>query len=652
MSNEIDENILLVNAPAGSGKTYRIKSEIRNYIINNPTDKILCITFTNRAAEELLKDIDSKNVYISTIHSYINNLMNPLMKKQEIIDLYFELYTNAILNRIDDPEKQESNNKYKEKYGDISIEIIKKNITSISYNETQFNSLYYGGLSHDDLLLFTSKVLERYPKLYQKINKRFKIIIIDEYQDTSAEVFEMFINAVKNTYVKLYLYGDRMQQIYKLYNNELNGKLAKIKKDDKKIINHRSIPVIVDILNKIYNNNELDQEHYDKLEDIRPSFLPRIVLGPTTELNDIIEKNMLADPETLILYIFNRERFEKIGAKKLFDAYSRMEEYGFGKKISAVEVLLEEDERENKDALLKFLTILYKINKFWQQKIYGSFLKICRENKKIFNSQYISLIKGENKNSIFNIWKEIFEKFNIGETKIRELIELMNSKKILLEGFIEEINLDNMYGEVFDVPICELINLEKNNENSNVSTQHGVKGESHNSVLFVAEDSKRSDPRINMYDFLKVWSLIDFSLDGFEQFYFEYLDFCELVKHNFDFKIKQINAKQLGERKKFLYLKSVEILEKYAENEIFNVLCASVYKNYIKSQTCENAKKCFDDGLISNVLSAYKLFYVGCSRARKNLTVFVDKSKIKDFNEKFIDKAEKIGFKVIETKDI
>lgn len=273
MANEIDnDNIVLVNAPAGSGKTYRIKSEIREYNIKNPQDKILCITYTNRAADELLKGIDSSNVYISTIHSYIHDMISSLMGKREIIELYFEIYTEAILQRIADPKKQESNNKYKEKFGDISLDIIKQNVKSVSYNETQFNSLYYGGLSHDDLLSFTYKVLEKYPKLYQKINRRFKIIIIDEYQDTSPEVFNIFFNAVKNTEVKLYLYGDKMQQIYKSYNSELNDKLVSIQQDKRKIINHRSIPVIVDILNKIYNNPKLDQKHDEKLQNIKSDF--------------------------------------------------------------------------------------------------------------------------------------------------------------------------------------------------------------------------------------------------------------------------------------------------------------------------------------------------------------------------------------------
>ncbi|MFD3157661.1 UvrD-helicase domain-containing protein [Haloimpatiens sp. FM7330] len=634
MANELSyDNIVVVNAPAGSGKTYRIKSEIREYTIKNPQNKILCITYTNRAADELLKGIDSPNVYISTIHSYINDMISSLFGKQEIIDLYFEIYADDILRRINNPQKQQSNNKYKKRFGEINLDIIKSNVRAISYNKTQFNSLYYGGLSHDDLLSFTYKVLERYPKLYGKINKRFKVIIIDEYQDTSSEVFNIFFNAVKNTEIKLYLYGDKMQQIYKLYNSELNYKLVSIKQDDRKIINHRSIPVIVDILNKIYNNMKLDQGHFNKLENIQPDFEPRIIIAKSTEFGKIIKKIINQDSKTLVLYIFNRERFAQIGAGNLFKAFSNIDKYGFGKKISATEILLNGDEKDNQDDLLKFMIIMYKINDFWQRKTFGSFLKKCRDNKKIFNIQSVILRSVEDKKNLYDLWKEIFEQFNNKDITIGQLINLMNSKNLLEERFIDTINANNTYSKVINVPVCELVNLENSNANPNVSTQHGVKGESHDSVVFVAEDSKRNNPRIYMYDFFKVWTKVNFSLDEFEEFYFKYFDF-----------IKKVNC--INKDKEYLITKSNEIIREFDSNKIFNILCKDIYNAYLKHPIKKNADKLFKDNTVRSVLSAYKLFYVGCSRARKNLTVIVDEDKITEYEGEFREKLKNVGFSV------
>ena len=64
MVNGVVQNIYLVNAPAGSGKTTWIRKEVENHLLHNPNDNVLCITFTNRAAEELGRDIESKRVFL------------------------------------------------------------------------------------------------------------------------------------------------------------------------------------------------------------------------------------------------------------------------------------------------------------------------------------------------------------------------------------------------------------------------------------------------------------------------------------------------------------------------------------------------------------------------------------------------------------
>lgn len=76
MVDGVNKNIFLVDAPAGSGKTTWVRQKVESYISNNPHDNILCITFTNRAAEELGKDLDSSRVYSGTIHSFINDFIS------------------------------------------------------------------------------------------------------------------------------------------------------------------------------------------------------------------------------------------------------------------------------------------------------------------------------------------------------------------------------------------------------------------------------------------------------------------------------------------------------------------------------------------------------------------------------------------------
>ena len=73
MAGKIKNNKHLINAPAGSGKTTYIRNELKSICLNNPESRILCITYTNRAADELKKNLEGANITVSTIHSYIND---------------------------------------------------------------------------------------------------------------------------------------------------------------------------------------------------------------------------------------------------------------------------------------------------------------------------------------------------------------------------------------------------------------------------------------------------------------------------------------------------------------------------------------------------------------------------------------------------
>lgn len=214
------ENIFLVNAPAGSGKTTKIKAMLSEIVTINPNDHILCITYTNRAAEELSKGIDNGNIFFGTIHAYIHKLVSPFFAHKQILNLFWEIYGAQIRERISntscDDNITTSNQRYIEKYGELTEESVRHNILRINYNETSFNSLYYGGLGHDDLIIFAKEIFERFPAVRRKIINKYKFIFIDEYQDTSGYILRLFYEAVHDTDIKLYLLGDRMQQIIRI----------------------------------------------------------------------------------------------------------------------------------------------------------------------------------------------------------------------------------------------------------------------------------------------------------------------------------------------------------------------------------------------------------------------------------------------------
>ena len=153
-----------------------------------------------------------------------------------------------------------------------------------------------------------------------------------------------------------------MQQIYKTYDGSFESIFSKFNTEVSLGTNHRSIPVIVDILNNLYNNPKYKQEVYEENKRKHPEYNPRIILSDN--IHKDIDSNLKSYPDTLILYVFNKERFQEIGAGSLLDVYSRMDQYGFGKKYSAINVLTDTRE-DNPDEMMKFLFRINEMSDYW-----------------------------------------------------------------------------------------------------------------------------------------------------------------------------------------------------------------------------------------------------------------------------------------------
>ena len=401
MADEVNENIFLVNAPAGSGKTTWIRQQVESYLLRNPKDNILCITYTNRAAEELGRDLEQSRVYFGTIHSFINDFIGSFFSHKEIIDLYWEVYETQIIERIKNTEQKETwtegAERYKEKYGSLDLDTVRSNINKISYNETPFNSLLYGGLGHNDLITFTKLAVDRFPIIKKKISDKYQLIFIDEYQDTSAEVLHIFYTSLVGKKSKLYLLGDKMQQIYKNYNGEFEEKLETFNRSVNLSINYRTTPKIVDILNYIYNDEALKQCPYEKNSNDTMAFSPKVLI--VSDVEKAISDFRKTYEDALLLYVSNRARFYDIGAGNLYDAYNKMEKYQFWKKYSAVDVMTKDEARIN-DALLSFLFIVDQIIEYYLQECYGEVFRNIHEYYMYFNSEKYIVEKHRDKKTI------------------------------------------------------------------------------------------------------------------------------------------------------------------------------------------------------------------------------------------------------------
>jgi DNA helicase-2/ATP-dependent DNA helicase PcrA len=648
MANELENNIFLVNAPAGSGKTTWIRKKVEGHLLQFPDDNILCITYTNRAAEELSHDLDSNRVFFGTIHKFINDFIGSFFAHKDIIDLYWEIYREEISKRIENQEQKENiaegNARYIEKYGSLDVDTVYRNIDKISYNEAPFNSLYRGALGHDDLISFTRIAVERFPVIRKKIAEKYQLIFIDEYQDTAAAVLEIFFSSMSGKSGKMYLLGDKMQQIYKNYDGSFENEFKRMDRTINLDTNYRTTPTIVAILNAIYNDNEFTQKPYEKNLDTDMKFYPRIVFTDDIEktLSDFVSEN----EDALVLFLSNKERFYGIGAGNLFDAVNAMDKYKFGKKYTVVDVLTKE-EVQNEDILFKMIFLLCDIFQNYESKQYGEVFRCVRNNTKIFNAGKYLVKQHSHKGQIKEKLDKLICSYNSSNITIGGLIEECSGLELLVKEYYEEIVGDADYQIVLDVKMDEVRRLIDYLRNPRISTQHGVKGESHDTVVFVAENSTTT-PIVHMNKFFEIWSSMDIRLADFDAFYYGYLKMIQNVQSICGVKQSALN--------KDIYEKAEEqiigIIKEYAElnkeNEYYSCLLKTHIDKYFGKPNMTNLKPCIRESTVYGALSAYRLFYVGCSRARRNLEIIIKNEDVLAFKDRLSSKCVRCGFEIVQ----
>ncbi len=634
-----DKNIHIIDAPAGSGKTYNIRSQITDYLLRNPYERVLAITYTNRAAEEISRNVQNDQVYVSTIHSFINDLIGPFFHNADVIDLYLEKYGENIQRMLksDSPKDRKRNERYEEKHGELSWEAIRTNLheTGIRYGESSFTAYYYGYLSHDDLLIFATYVTQKLPKIYSKINKQFGLIIIDEYQDTMEDVLKLFFSAVNDTESELYLYGDSMQQIYQKYSIQMIRRMEQFDRRRVQATNYRSCVTIINLLNKIDDEPDRVQLIPDKVKIKDSDFKPRAIFLDQDAIDSYVHKVVEAEgtnkssSQTLALYVFNRERFETIGAPNLLKAYGHI--YGYFSKIQPKDVLLELNPEDNPDDMMQILLRLLIGVTLLEKAEYGQLIRLTKKGIRMFNEQ-LMLKTSADKARIKGFWQHVAQLISEPHLTIESFLNKVYATG-LLEPIVKEAMQEVEYEPLLKVELIELENLRHNIQN--FSTQHGVKGESHESVVFVAEDSIRYAPYLRMYDFLNLWSNKKITLHSFESFAMKYRSAISALNPD----DRKLSLTEMAENAK-------KIMDEFAGDEYFDILVGDDYRTFIVNPLRKFVGNVMKTNYVDRVLTAYKLFYVGCSRARRNLTLILDKGKVSEFEPKLREKLLEVGFDV------
>ncbi|HFH9840469.1 TPA: UvrD-helicase domain-containing protein, partial [Streptococcus suis] len=554
-----ESNFYRVNAPAGSGKTYFISKTINDILVKNPFANILCITYTNRASEVMRERIISPNVEISTIHSFLNNFLKPFFRNEKVLNYYFEFYKKEIKTILD--SKPELLERYKERFdinGDVSEERIKENLKEIYYNERQNSFVLTGGLSHDDLLNFSFKLIERFTKIGFKLREMYSYIFIDEVQDTSADILRFFYNSTKNSSTKVYFLGDKMQEIYNKYDGSFEREYAEFDDSISKTFtkNYRSSKEIVDLLNNLYiSSNKAEQTSARGKRGKQP----QVVF--TENIEEYLSDNSEDYKEFYKLRTVNKKRFENINnsGKSAIEIYEKYQElypnYG---RISVMDVLTNSNYDENPDELMSFLNLLFQVLNEYNNKNYGEVIRILKSvRKSLPYGKLISVFDGNLLKIEFHKDKvRLKEKMDSFVTLLEStqslgvIIQELANKKIISSDFynfifLYEKNGEFLYTDLFcySIELFKLIN--EYNRNPMVSTQHGVKGEGHRKILFVAENSRILE--INIYEFLNLFTSfyrqnIEFNFDAFQEFYYNFNRDIVLLEEKIGKKMSKIKA--------------------------------------------------------------------------------------------------------------
>ena len=348
---------LLIVAGAGSGKTKVLTSRIAHIIKSHKafSSQILAVTFTNKAAKEmqirvskLLRKEATGLPWLGTFHSISAKILRKhaqavglksnftiidqddqsrLIKnicKAENIDIK-KISPKYILAVID---KWKNKGLYPEDVIIKKKETLENNFLSI-YKIYQQKLIDLNSADFSDLILHTVKILKNYKEIALLYSKKFKYILVDEYQDTNFIQSE-WLKYLSASNLNICCVGDDDQSIYSWRGAEIKNFLEfdKIYPDTKIIRlekNYRSTQNILNVASKLIENNQrrVGKTLYTNQEDGELVTLDcfRNVKDEATDISSTIEeykkKNSLNEIAILVRAIFQtrefEERFLKVG---------------------------------------------------------------------------------------------------------------------------------------------------------------------------------------------------------------------------------------------------------------------------------------------------------------------------------------------------
>ncbi|MDP2790219.1 MAG: 3'-5' exonuclease [Rectinemataceae bacterium] len=273
------EGPLLIIAGAGSGKTRVITYRIARLLsLGMPQESILALTFTNKAAREMaerareLTGLPLKNLLISTFHSFgawfLRKEIHRLGWKEN-----FTIY--------DEQDRMQAARDCARELGygmeGFDSSLAASWISAVKTGKavpadvadlagTAFPGLLeeyrkclhlYNAVDFDDLIALPREIITEFPESANALKKRFQYVMIDEFQDTSLQQYELVKAFSGNNICAV---GDDDQSIYS-WRGANFGNMEKFENDHPGILeiklerNYRSTATILEAANALISHN-------------------------------------------------------------------------------------------------------------------------------------------------------------------------------------------------------------------------------------------------------------------------------------------------------------------------------------------------------------------------------------------------------------
>ena len=285
---------IIIIAGAGSGKTKVLTTRIAHLMGAHGIDafNILALTFTNKAAKEMkervekvLGNSEARNLYIGTFHSvfarilraeankigYPNNftiydtddaksVIKTVLGELELDPAYYK--PNTVYNRISSAKNSLIGPAEYINDSTIQQEDARANRPMIGQIYAAYANRCFknGAMDFDDLLYKMYILLKNHPDALSKYQRKFKYIMVDEYQDTNTSQYEI-MKLLGAMHENICVVGDDAQSIYSFRGATIENILQFERDyDDVKVVkleqNYRSTKSILSVANEIIGNNK------------------------------------------------------------------------------------------------------------------------------------------------------------------------------------------------------------------------------------------------------------------------------------------------------------------------------------------------------------------------------------------------------------